>query len=988
MPTLTPIAIVAVLPNFAKHRTRPQIQPTTVIDWSTLTTDASGSVIVPKAVNRAVATVTVSAKAVPAAPRLVSAVAIALSSQAILTIQLIRSVGAAILSLSAKALTAAPRFVGKITAAIASRAWIVGPRFISKASTSLASQALNTLQSIRSVGAATIASAICALSALEVIRIASQAVATLALSAKALTTSQVIKIASQATATIAMSVRAVLASGTIKIASQALATIALATRAVLASSRLGPKAGVAVSTQIIQLATRLVPRATVSLLSRAVVAAAKLLTKRTVALLVPVLNLSIAIKTLAAQIVSVVAEALLSPLSSTKSTASAVVTVVSKVVNSLSSVKIVKSAIAAASAFGSSSVVGTATDTIVFSSPTVIDATVPSGLQSNDVLVAFLRVAPVFGGTIAPVTITPPAGWTVQREDTLQPAVGGTFGLQIGLYTHLVTSPGGEPTTYRWSLSSGGNVDAFSIEMISVRGCSGLDTDVLSSSNVDVNTFNANGITVAGNNEPVLIFAAASTDAGAQTLSSSIGVSQAGIKGHMLWSTVGGSVGSSSPTATITLNQAATVLAYVVGFTPVFQISAVLASPRFVAKVIAGLLSKALLSLTSLKTTVSTLYHASVAVLAQAVSSAIRIEITKLIVVAQSLTLSENVKKTGTALVRVIAQLVSPTAPIKNLVSATLAVSTRALFAAPRLLGKASAILLAKIITTLQLVKIRPRASLSFVVSLFTTPSALSPFPITPQSRVIVDSVRFYLPEMYYEDPYTRIVDLFALPATVFDTMRNLILQLPDLVDLDKCPPLFFTKLTALIGLKFGVGTTQSVMLQTALNQVAAYQIRGTPGSVIRVLRYLGAQNVLLYPTKDRTLLLSRALSTISHLGRIQGSIWRPGVFEIITDLDESLWIASVQDVVPAGKRFVPIITQAESWMPNTDYALGQFVLSSDYTGHLFRCVVPGVSGTNEPVWPPTGQIVSDNGLLWQDYGLVTDLIFPNRMFPTIIMGQ
>lgn len=213
-------------------------------------------------------------------------------------------------------------------------------------------------------------------------------------------------------------------------------------------------------------------------------------------------------------------------------------------------------------------VIPTSTYTSGGISSTTVAATVPTSIQNGDLLVAFLRIIPVFGGSFTPWTITPPAGWTKIREDATTVSAG--LGVQAGYYTHTVTTVGSEPSTYTWTLNTATNVDQFDIIMVPVRGVTGIDAGTFNSANTAVSTLTIAGVTAANDNEPTLICGNWGSDSGSHTLDC-VGL-QAVVSttvGHQVWSALSGIAASTYPTQTVTLTgTASNCILYEVAFVP------------------------------------------------------------------------------------------------------------------------------------------------------------------------------------------------------------------------------------------------------------------------------------------------------------------------------------------------------------------------------------------------------------------------------------
>jgi hypothetical protein len=297
----------------------------------------------------------------------------------------------------------------------------------------------------------------------------------------------------------------------------------------------------------------------------------------------------------------------------------------------------------------------------------------------------------------------------------------------------------------------------------------------------------------------------------------------------------------------------------------------------------------------------------------------------------------------------------------------------------------------------------------------------------------LVQDASKYLPEFYFEEPYDQIPQIFSLPSELFDALRKLVLDFPNLIDVVSCPDQFLSKLAALIGQPINVtldigqsvdywspnlayvpgdvviyqggyfidqhvpspignpppnypwspttapstSVTSEVMNRTLLlKAVDLYRIRGTTQSLLRTLRYAGAYDQLLYPTYPRMFKLSRSGSTLSGRARLEGPLYRPGVYFLITDLDQSVWSDQITAAAPAGKLLVPLKVEAHRWSPSTQYIVGSQVLETDYSGYLFTCTQTGTSGTSAPSWQPPGMTTSDgSNLRWINNGLVAALV-------------
>ncbi len=65
-------------------------------------------------------------------------------------------------------------------------------------------------------------------------------------------------------------------------------------------------------------------------------------------------------------------------------------------------------------------------------------------------------------------------------------------------------------------------------------------------------------------------------------------------------------------------------------------------------------------------------------------------------------------------------------------------------------------------------------------------------------------------------------------------------------------------------------------------------------------------------------------------------------------------------------------------WQPNTNYTVGQSVLSATNAGgnnHYFTVTVAGASGAAAPAWPLAGGTIVDGGVTWTDSGLLDHFV-------------
>lgn len=117
----------------------------------------------------------------------------------------------------------------------------------------------------------------------------------------------------------------------------------------------------------------------------------------------------------------------------------------------------------------------------------------PTGLADNDVLwlkVNFFNAA--FSGSCAGTTITPPTGFTLwQRTDWQGVDGGNATSASTAVYTKLVTSAAGEPSTYSFTLS------ASSYSEVEAQRFAGCDTST-STAHRDTQSSNSASNTTTG----------------------------------------------------------------------------------------------------------------------------------------------------------------------------------------------------------------------------------------------------------------------------------------------------------------------------------------------------------------------------------------------------------------------------------------------------------------------------------------------------------
>jgi hypothetical protein len=214
-------------------------------------------------------------------------------------------------------------------------------------------------------------------------------------------------------------------------------------------------------------------------------------------------------------------------------------------------------------------VVPTATNTKAGGGATTVDAAVPTSIQNGDILVAFFRTIWIASGSHSFVTVTAPGGWSLGRADNV--AVGAaSFQVQGAYYTHSVTNVSGEPATYTWSINSSTGIDFIGVDMIAVRGCTGVDANSFNSTGADSTSNTVPGITVANDNEPVLVWGGYATDGGGITLDIVSVENQVADQGTALYATVSGVSGSTSNSYAITSTVGANSMAYQVAFIPAY----------------------------------------------------------------------------------------------------------------------------------------------------------------------------------------------------------------------------------------------------------------------------------------------------------------------------------------------------------------------------------------------------------------------------------
>jgi Phage tail protein (Tail_P2_I) len=264
------------------------------------------------------------------------------------------------------------------------------------------------------------------------------------------------------------------------------------------------------------------------------------------------------------------------------------------------------------------------------------------------------------------------------------------------------------------------------------------------------------------------------------------------------------------------------------------------------------------------------------------------------------------------------------------------------------------------------------------------------------EGGLLYQSIPYYLPQMYQTARYARIPELAEIVSESFDSLRLDIKTFEELIDIYRVPYGFIPKLAALLDLTIPQGTTDTEARKLLWECVEVYKIKGTADSITRILLKLGSYSILIFPTYPRMFLLSDQNARLSGSFKIQGSTWRPGVYEVVTSLSLTLWQYLVEQVQPAGKRLIPNVVVAEAWQPNTEYEIGDMVIptTTAYNGRIFQCLAPGISASTEPSWPPTGYFYLDGVLpdsntetsgmvLWQDMGYIVDLI-QTRLLPSI----
>ena len=87
-------------------------------------------------------------------------------------------------------------------------------------------------------------------------------------------------------------------------------------------------------------------------------------------------------------------------------------------------------------------------------------------------------------------------------------------------------------------------------------------------------------------------------------------------------------------------------------------------------------------------------------------------------------------------------------------------------------------------------------------------------------------------------------------------------------------------------------------------------------------------------------------------------------------EIDALMDLARRPDI--AGNPPSNVDTSASEWTASTRVLAGQVVYITN--GRFLRCIVPGTTGTVEPVWglttlPRTGQELIDGTVTWEDFG-------------------
>jgi hypothetical protein len=93
------------------------------------------------------------------------------------------------------------------------------------------------------------------------------------------------------------------------------------------------------------------------------------------------------------------------------------------------------------------------------SASTQLSVSAPAGLAANDVMLAQIAVA---GGTN--IAVTAPAGWNLVRRDNQSTSIAQA------IYSHAVSDPSAEPSSYAWSFSGSANAAGAVIAYYGVSG--------------------------------------------------------------------------------------------------------------------------------------------------------------------------------------------------------------------------------------------------------------------------------------------------------------------------------------------------------------------------------------------------------------------------------------------------------------------------------------------------------------------------------------
>lgn len=144
----------------------------------------------------------------------------------------------------------------------------------------------------------------------------------------------------------------------------------------------------------------------------------------------------------------------------------------------------------------------------------------------------------------------------------------------------------------------------------------------------------------------------------------------------------------------------------------------------------------------------------------------------------------------------------------------------------------------------------------------------------------------------------------------------------------------------------------------------------------------------MMYETRNRGFTLLEILITLLLTSIIGSLVFNYfGIFESksqvsLSGLQDSLELHSVMEKIAADHAAILAQDMPNQWRPSHYYRRGDVVIPvNDRRGHQYRCFSSGWSGTSEPFWETSEDVIlADNSVLWQENGRQLDPLIERLM--------